>query len=153
MEVDNLFLVFLIFISLVFFFIGKHSAAGENKSPSLFDLRWLNAQGNRQHEVQPHKDGPLKTLCSMSWNLQSYPDFFSALGLNPFSSKLLKFREGMGTNAMAENVVMDAALMRIWLGNHQDIMTARGPLVNKHRMSAHLGWVKKDRRTRLESTV
>jgi hypothetical protein len=65
-EVNNLFLVFLIFASLVFFFIGKHSAAGENKSPSLFDLRWLHALGNGQHEVQPHEDGHLKTLCYVS---------------------------------------------------------------------------------------
>lgn len=141
-EANNLFLVFLIFVSLVFFFIGKHSAAGRNQSASLFDLRWLNALVNGQHEVQPHEDGPLKTLCSMSRNLQSYPDFFSALGLYPFSSVFYDFREGTGTNARAENIVLDANTRVRMKGilYHPDIWTATEALLDKHRLSAYLGW-------------
>jgi hypothetical protein len=52
----------------------------------------------------------------------------------------------MGTKAMAEDVVMDAAQLKIWpenMKNHPDIMTAAGVLVDKHRMRAYLGWAEK----------
>ncbi|CAH0058111.1 unnamed protein product [Clonostachys solani] len=119
--------LFLVLASFVFFFIGRYSATG-----------------NGQDEVQSHEHGPLKTLCYMSRNLQRHPDFFSALGLDPFSSEFLKFRQGMGTDEMVENVLMDA-YVRIRMEDiryNPDMLTATEALLDKHRMSAYLGWVK-----------